>query len=122
MAGNRATVSASAGDLVLELHLGDGVAADWTVRVEGGPGGARVTTGSSADPHPDRVVLSASAVGADLTWMVVFFGPAEEVSYHYRLTLTQGGRNVLARPIRGGGEVKARRTKVVSGTISLVPA
>ena len=103
------------GEVVLDLLLGDGLICEWTVRVEGETGAARTFTGSTTDPLPDHVKLPPSALpeGTTLTYVAVFFGPSKKQPYHWALKMSQGGKSVLAKRLRGGGEVKARRTRVV---------
>ena len=122
MSETSAPVSPSGGDVSLELLLGDGVICEWTVRLEGADAATRTWTGNTRDTLPDLVQLPASALpaGTSLTWMAVFFGPAKDTSFHYAVKLSQGGRDLLDQAIKGSGTVKARRTKVLSGSIHVV--
>ena len=125
MSETSARISPIGEEVSLELLLGDGVICEWTVRLEGPEGGEAATrtwTGNTRDTLPDLVPLPASAVpsGTRLTWMAVFFGPSRDASFHYAVKLRQGDRSVLDEAIKGSGTVKARRTKVLSGSILVV--
>lgn len=121
MSESTARVDPSAGPVRIELALGDGVISEWTVRLEGDGTATRTWSGNTRDPLPDVVELPGEALvgGAQLSWVAIFFGSHEAMGFHYGIRVKQDGRNVLVSRLRGSGTVKARKTKVRSGTISV---
>ena len=120
MSKRTATLDPDAGEVRVSFHLGDGVVADWTLRMDGERVSRRTWTGTNNDRLSDEVTLDARALdpGVSLTWVVVFFGPGAAVDYHMAIKVKQGGKSILNEAIAESGRVKARSTEVASGSIA----
>jgi hypothetical protein len=112
---------AGRGALRLRLQVGDGLVAEWTVAVAGGPLDRRLWKGSTADGAPEEAELPEAGLvdGAICTVLVLIFGPAVDSPYHVELEATQGGQSVLQERQRWSGKVQARRTTSLSARIPL---
>jgi hypothetical protein len=110
---------AGGGALRLRLQIGDGLVADWTVAVAGGPLDRRLWKGSTSDGAAEEVELPEAGLveGATCTVLVMIFGPAVDSPYHVELEAMQGERSALAERQRWSGKVQARRTASLSARI-----
>ena len=109
-----------AGPCTLRLRIGDGVVADWTVKIR--REGAVIATfhGITADGEPPEIAVPAPAIGARVEWLVVLFGAAEARRYTVTLRVLQEGRELLRPNLVRSGQIQARRTARESGEIALL--
>lgn len=118
-----ATLRSAAGEVLVQVEIGDGLAGYWTVALLDSGQPVRRWEGRSDDPLPDEVRLPAKVLHggkASLTWSVLLYGPAHRASYHVQLRVSQDDEALLKRPVRLRGQVSARQTQLLSGVVAVV--
>lgn len=108
--------------LTVSVIIGDGVAGYWNIALHEDGRVMRRWEGRSDDALTDAVFFEAGALNPDrhsITWSVVLYGPARKAPFHVEVTATEGRRDVLSAPVRLRGEVEARKTATLSGSIDI---
>jgi len=101
------------------LHVGDGVIADWTVKVRRGDAVVAQDHGLTSAGDPPPLTVPAPAIGCAVEWLVVLFGAGEARDYSVRLQVEQGGRGTVQPPVVRLGRVEARDTATETGQVRL---
>lgn len=107
--------------LTVSVIVGDGVAAYWTLVLHEGARVVRRWEGRTDDSQVDAVFFTAGSLTSEsiITWSVVVYGPARKTPYHVQITAMEGKKDVLEHPMRAHGEVEARKTATLSGSIDI---
>ena len=81
----------------VQVYVGDGVVADWTVKVWRAGEVVAEGHGLTADGDATPLPLPAPAIGVEVEWLVVLFGAGEPRDYSVTVQVTQGRRGAVRR-------------------------
>lgn len=102
---------------VVQVHAGDGVVADWTVKVWRDGAVVAEGHGLTTAGDPDPVPIPAPAVGTEVEWLVLLFGAGEDRDYSVTVQVRQGRRGTVQPPVVRLGRLAARDTATEHGRI-----
>lgn len=109
------------GPVTVRVLIGDGLMADWTIKVRRDGAVVHQAHGKTSDGDPTPVHVAAPQ-GCTVEWAVILFGAASPRAYRVKLQVQQDGRSLLDVPITRPGQAPARRTAVESGQVRFVAA